>query len=156
MARYQTTLCLVVLNTIGLGLAAIGWAYGILQSVFLEDISKMTWVCAASMLLMVGMIIYNTFKLDGIDKIVNENDIEDILALPDLFRSETLMCFGLLGSMIGATVVMGNIGHEATDASSLGFMSLLHASMVGIVSKIWVDINSTIQSYRIRSLARVS
>jgi hypothetical protein len=165
MPRYITSLYLALFNTAALGALGMAWAFGLVQNIFVEDASRLTWVSAA---LLVGVIVYatwQTYRFDRMDQ-HDEHAIEAAMAFPNFLKAKVFLYLGLCGTLVGLSIFVSHMAADSSVANADGITATLNAmkasmktafnaTLVGIVAKLWVEIMVFIQGWSVRRLARL-
>lgn len=158
MLRYPTTLMLSVWNVLCLGLVAVGFAYGFLGPIFHEDVSKLSSLCALLLLATIAQTTYKAVQIDAysgeIERLINYGPLtgrlrEDATNIADFMKTKVFLYLGLLGTVIGLTMVIYAMNIKGTDISAIKTMmdqmkaamrTAFYATGVGITCKLWVEV----------------
>ena len=155
----STSIYLAAWNVLCLSLLGLAWAYGLIQQVFLHDVSHITLLLAALMALVIIQTTYQAWQLDrGVERAARE--LAGMTALVQFIKNEVLVILGICGTLLGIMLITGAGADMSTPeaiaakiaASNAGLHTGVSASLVAMICKLWSEMIFFIKSGRLREL----
>lgn len=145
----KTLYKLLTINVFLIGLFVVGLSFGLIQPLYLSDVSKLTYVISGIMFVNISLSLFNVYKKSISVYYAHEKEryIEKYLS----YVSTKLPYIGLCGTLIGLIGLIDAIqlaGSGDITAQILGIIVIMKSSMktmfnptlMGIVGYLWTSL----------------
>lgn len=157
MFKYSTTLYLALWNALALGLTALGYAYGYVGPVFMDDHTHLT---AGLAILMTWALVQTHIKAWEVDRHQADPSIlqahpllamrlTGVTAFADFLKNKVFLYVGLFATAVGLTMVIRGMMVSGGDAAAIdagikamqgAMFSAFYPQMTSIACKIWCEV----------------